>query len=320
MTTRQPTISVVIPNWNGARLLPACLRSLEAQTLQPLEIIVVDGASTDHSAALLREQFPAVRLLVLERNLGFAGNVNAGLRAARGELLVLFNNDAEAEPTWLASLVGGFDEPRVGACASKILLHDRRDVLNTAGDVYYRDGTPGNRGAWEVDTGQYDAQTEVFGASGCAVAYRRAMLADVGLFDERLWMYCEDVDLAWRAQLRGWRCRYVPGARVYHRLSATGGGALASYWCGRNFLCVLLQNMPDGLLRRLWPGIVVAQARITLEALRHLRGEAARARLRGQLAALCALPTILARRRVVQGRRLVGDAALLALLVPAAPR
>jgi GT2 family glycosyltransferase len=143
------------------------------------------------------------------------------------------------------------------------------------------------------------------------------MLDDVGLFDERLWMYCEDVDLSFRAQLRGWRCRYVPAARVYHRVSATGGGPLASYYCGRNFLYVLLRNLPAPLLWRYAPAILRAQGRIALEALRHWRGAAARARLRGQLAALRDLPAVLAQRRAIQARCRVATDTIAQLLAPA---
>jgi GT2 family glycosyltransferase len=308
MAGPRPTVSVIIPTWNGARLLPDCLESLRRQTYPPLEVIVADGASTDDSAAVVRERFPGVRWLALPENRGFTGNVNAGLRAARGEILALLNNDAEADPAWLAELVRGFEaDPGVGLCASKILLYDRRDVLNGAGDVYYRDGTPNSRGVWETDHSQYDTPEYVFGASGGAAAYRRSMLADVGLFDERLFMYCEDVDLSFRAQLRGYRCRYVPTARVYHRLSATGGGALASYYCGRNFVRVVLQNAPAGLLRRHGGQMLRAQLGLAWEALRHGREPAARARLRGQLAALAELPAILRRRRAVQAGRRVTD-------------
>ncbi len=320
MDTQRPTVSVIIPNWNGAHLLPACLASLRRQTYPPLEVLVVDGASTDDSVAIARAAYPGVRVLALPRNRGFAGNVNAGLRAARGEVLALLNNDAEADPGWLAELVRGFAaDPRVGLCASKILLHDRPTVLNAAGDLYRRDGTPANRGVWEEDRGQFDTPEYVFGASGAALAIRREVLADIGLFDEGLYMYCEDVDLCFRAQLHGYRCLYVPTARVYHRLSATGGGPLASYYCGRNFIYVLLKNVPGPLLWRYGPRMLRAQARIAWEALRHWRGAAARARLRGQLAALLALPLILRRRRAVQARRRVPATYIAALLAPEAP-
>jgi GT2 family glycosyltransferase len=136
----------------------------------------------------------------------------------------------------------------------------------------------------------------------------------VGLFDERLFMYCEDVDLSFRAQLMGYRCLYVPTARVYHHLSATGGGPFASYYCGRNSIYVLLKNMPASLLRRYAVRMLLAQLRLAVEALRHWRGAAARARLRGQLAALRGLLPILRRRRAIQARRRVSDRYIASLL------
>jgi len=318
VSSARPLVSVIIPNWNGARLLPRCLDALLQQTYAPLEIVVVDGASTDDSVALLRARYPTVRLVALDANRGFAGNVNAGLRAARGEVLALINNDAAAAPDWVAELVAGFgDDPRVGLCASKILFSEPGDVINAVGDLFYDDGTPNSRGVWERDEGQFDRPEYVFGACGGAVAYRRAMLDDVGLFDESLFMYCEDVDLSFRAQLRGYRCRYVPTARVFHHGSATGGGPLASYYCGRNFILVLVHNMPSSLLRRHGWRIVRAQLRLALLALRHVREPAARARLRGQLAGLWALPAALRRRRAIQAARVVPDSYVASLLTPA---
>ncbi|MGC8827650.1 MAG: glycosyltransferase family 2 protein, partial [Anaerolineae bacterium] len=149
-----PLVSVIIPNWNGAALLPACLDSLRAQTYRRLEIIVVDNASTDDSAALVRERYPEVRLILLPENRGLTGGVNAGIRAAQGEIIALLNNDAEAEPAWVEVLVQALEaHPEAGSAASKMLLYDRRDVLNSAGDTYGLDGIPGNRGVWERDAG-----------------------------------------------------------------------------------------------------------------------------------------------------------------------
>ena len=145
----------------------------------------------------------------------------------------------------------------------------------------------------------------MFGACAGAAAYRRAMLDDVGLFDDAFFMYCEDVDLAFRGQLLGYRCIYVPTAIVYHMLSASGGGPLASYYCGRNFLRVIAKDMPGPLLRRTWPRIALAQLHRALDALRHVREPAARASLRGQWDGLRELPRLLPQRRAVQARRRV---------------
>ncbi len=311
-----PLASVVIPNWNGAALLPACLESLRRQTEQRFEIIVVDNASTDGSVALLQEGFPDVRVVELQRNLGFTGGVNAGIRASEAPVIVLLNSDVEAAPGWLAAVLAAFEsEPGVGMVASKIMLFDRRRVFNSAGDQFGRDGVPRNRGVWEEDEGQYDRRDYVFGPCGGAAAYRRSVLLDAGLFDERLFMYLEDVDMAWRAQMLGHRCLYEPGAVVFHRLSATGGGALASYYTGRNTVAILLKDMPAPLLRRHWRGIVAAQGRVALDALRAWRGEAARARLRGMASALPFSLILLSSRREIQRRRRVSLDYLESLLV-----
>lgn len=181
-----PLLSVIIPNWNGAAHLPTCLEALRRQTYPHREILVVDNGSTDGSLSLLA-RYPEVRVLALGRNRGFAGAVNAGIRAARGEILVLLNNDTEAAPTWLEALAAAFARhPDAGLLASKILLFDRREVFHSAGDYYRVDGIPGNRGVWEPDVGQYDREEEVFSACGAAAAYRRALLEDIGLFDEDL--------------------------------------------------------------------------------------------------------------------------------------
>ncbi len=292
-------LSIIIPNWNGVRLqlLPTCLAALRLQTWRDFEVIVVDNASTDDSRAWLAREYPEVRVLTLESNRGFAPAANAGIRAARGDTVVLLNNDTEADPAWLAEIARALEQNRrAGMVACKLRLFDRRDHLHSAGDFYRVDGIPGNRGVWEKDGGQYDDARGVFGACGGAAAYRRAMLDDIGLFDESLGSYCEDVDLNWRARLAGYDCAYAPRAVVYHRLSATGGGPLASYYVGRNFIWVLAKNYPAELWRKYWRRILLAQWRISWEALASLRGAAARARLRGQAAGLFGLRGWLSRR------------------------
>jgi GT2 family glycosyltransferase len=308
--------SVVVPSLNGAHLLPSCLDSLLAQTYPNVEVIVADGASTDATAALLTRTYPSVRLLRLHRNRGFAGNVNAGLRAARGEILCLLNNDAQAEPRWIAACVEAMaPSPRMGSVASKVLFADRR-TINSAGDLVLRDGSARQRGAGQPDGAEWDAPGFVFGAMGGAAVYRREMLADVGLLDEAFFMYLEDVDLALRAQLRGWACGYQPAARVYHLGSASGGGTLASYYNGRNSIRLIAKDVPSALVPRLLPAIVRNQARRARKALAAWRGAEARATLRGQLAGLAGLPRHLADRPAVQRRRRVTDEAFYALLSP----
>jgi GT2 family glycosyltransferase len=304
-------ISVVIPNWNGAHHLPTCLESLRRQTYPYVEVIVADNGSTDGSLEMLARDYPEVRVLALGENRGFTGACNAGMQAAQGEFVALLNNDTEVDSRWLEEIVAAFERhPEAGIVASKMLLFDHRDTFHTAGDFYRVDGTPGNRGVWQKDVGQYDREEYVFSACGGSAAYRQAMLDQIGLLDRDFFYSCEDLDLAWRAQLTGWRCVYAPRAVVYHKLSATGGGVTASFYDGRNFIYLLTKDYPGDLWRTYWRAILRAQLRITVEALRAWRGAAARARLRGQLAGLLGIPKMLRKRRTVQRSQTVDRAYL----------
>ncbi len=306
-----PLTTVIIPNWNGARHLPICLESLRRQAYPRVEVIVADNGSTDGSLELLACDYPKVRVLPLGENRGFAGACNAGMQVAQGEFVVLLNNDTETDPRWLEEVVAAFERhPEAGIVASRMLLFDQRDTFHTAGDFYRIDGTPGNRGVWQKDVGQYDREECVFSACGGSTAYRKAMLDQVGLLDEDFFFSCEDVDLAWRAQLAGWKCIYTPRAVVYHKLSATGGGVTASFYDGRNFIYLLVKDYPGDLWRTHWRAILRAQLRLAWEALRAWRGAEARARLRGQLTGLLGIPQILRKRRTVQRSRTVDRAYL----------
>jgi len=294
-------LSVIIPNWNGARHLPTCLDSLRRQTYPAIEIFLVDNGSTDDSLSLVSQDYPEVVIIRLKVNLGLTGAVNRGILAAGGDIIVPLNNDTEVHPNWAQALAAALEaHPDAGMAASKMLLFDQRDMLHSAGDAVRVDGIPVNRGVWQKDEGQFDDDIYIWGGCGGAVAYRRVMLDDIGLFDEDLFMYCEDVDLNWRAQLAGYRCVFAPRAVVYHHLSATGAGVIASYYTGRNTLWVLVKNYPAALWRRHWRAILGAQFKIAREALAAWRGSAARARLRGQAAGLLGLPHWLTKRRRVQ--------------------
>lgn len=318
--TNSPLVSVVIPNWNGAHHLPTCLDALRTQTYPQVEVLVADNASRDQSLALLAERYPEVRVVALLDNRGFTGACNAGMQAARGEIVVLLNNDTEAEPSWLSEVVAALDRhPDAGMVASKMLLFDDRTRFHTAGDLYRVDGRLVNRGVWQQDTGQYDREEYVFSACGGSAAYRRAMLDEIGLLDDDFFFSAEDMDLAWRAQLAGYRCVYAPRAVVYHRLAATGGGVTASYYDGRNMIWILVKDYPAALWRKHWVKIIRAQAALVWEALRAWRGAAARARLRGMAASALGLPKMLRKRRAIQRGRRVPIAYIESILTPVTP-
>jgi len=262
------------------------------------------------------DEFPDFLLARLPTNRGFAYAANAGLRLARGSITCLLNNDAVAEARWVEELVAALQRhPEAGSAASKILLRDQKDTINSAGDLFLRSGVPNSRGVWELDRGQYDEEVEVFGACAAAAAYQGSMLDEIGLFDERLFMYCEDVDLALRAQVAGYPCIYAPRAVVWHRLSASAGGDLASFQCGRNFILLLARDVPSCVWRDEWPNIVATQVGLAASALRHVREPAARARLRGMAAGLLNAPSFVAERSRLMENRRVSDQYLAGLFV-----
>ena len=303
-----PRLSVVIPNWNGKHFLDTCLNALRRQTLSGIEVIIVDNASSDGSQQFIRDAFPEASLIELEKNRGFTGACNTGMEAAAGEFIALLNNDTEVEKDWAAAVLAAFDaHPEVGIVASKMLLFDQRDRFHTAGDFFTTDGCAGNRGAWEGDLGQYDQPVYVFSACGGSAVYRRSMLREIGTLDDDFFFLLEDVDLAWRAQLAGYKVWYTPCAVVYHHLSATGGGETASYYDGRNSIWVIVKNMPAGLLRKYAGQIMKRQAARFWNALRAWRGREARAQLRGMLAGLLTMRKALRKRRSVQTLKRVDD-------------
>ncbi|MCP4211331.1 MAG: glycosyltransferase family 2 protein [Halieaceae bacterium] len=282
--------AVIIPNWNGKQYLRVCLDSLRRQTHPDFAVIVVDNGSADGSLEMLRAHYPEVAVLELDDNYGFVIASNRGAEIADADVLVMLNNDTEAEPRWLEALCRSLAEhPEAGSAASKMLLFDRRDTLHSAGDTIGAGFMPQNRGVWEVDEGQYDEEIDIFGPCGGAAAYRKEAWEQVGGFDERLFMYLEDVDIAWRLQEAGWRSVFAAEARVYHHLSATGGGMIASYYVGRNTILVQRRHLSPEDWQAHKREILSEHSNVVVDALRAWRGEAARARLRGVLHGLLGL-------------------------------
>ncbi|HSP96715.1 MAG TPA: glycosyltransferase family 2 protein [Candidatus Dormibacteraeota bacterium] len=313
-------LSVLVVNWNGREHLEVCLGSLRRQTLPGVEIVLIDNGSSDDSLALVRERFgDAVRIVALAENRGYAGGLNAGIAAARGRYLMPLNSDTELAPECCARLVAAADaQPTTGMFAPKILEFAERGRLDNVGHRLYPDGLSRGRGRLELDRGQYDAEEEIVLPSGCAVLLRRAMLADVGLFDEDLFAYCDDTDLGLRARLAGWRCRAVPSAVVYHKYSAASAAysPLKAFLVERNRAWVAIKCLPAPLLL-VSPLFTVARLGAQAwGALTH-RGAAGRfaathsplaliaVLLRAYAAALAGLPATWRKRRAIQRRRRV---------------
>jgi GT2 family glycosyltransferase len=318
-------IAVVVPNWNGAARLPACIRSLAAQDHRELEIVVVDNGSADDSIAVLdqlRDEIAPVPLTVLRNatNLGFAGGVNRGIThalAAGARAVALFNNDAVADPTWLTALVAELDaRPDVAIVTSRLLMGDGATVDST-GDFYTSWGLPYPRDRDEPST-PVRSSGEVFGGSGGASLYRSSLFDRIGLFDERFFVLLEDVDLSFRARLAGHRAWYCAAAVAYHDQGSTqrtvSGMAARQYL--RNLPLLLVKDVPGRLLWRVGPRFALVYPLLILNLVRRRQGRAA---LRGALAFVPLLPGALRSRRTIQRDRQLDDRELDDLLWPGLP-
>lgn len=312
----RPPISAVIPTWNALRYLPACLSALRAQLGPQDEIILVDNNSRDRAGDWARRHAPDVRVLGLPANLGFAGGTNAGIRAAGGELLLLINDDALAEPGCVDALWAALrDHPRAGAAAGALVFSRRPEIVASAGIVFQGDGVATDLHLGTRVQAMPTKPVEIFGASGGLALLRRAMLDDVGLFADGFFSYLEDADLAWRARLRGWGAVLAPAARARHVYSATGGqgSPFKQRLLGRNRLRLIVRCLPGPILRGCLPAIL--RYDLLAAAYGLLRGQPAIAA--GRAEAMRELPALLAQRRAIQAARSAPIADLAAWVTPA---
>jgi GT2 family glycosyltransferase len=249
-------VSAVVVNYEQRELLRSCLESLR-EALRRIgdgcEVIVVDNGSADGSGEMVREAFPEMRLIELSTNTGFAGGMSTGVRHASGEWILSINNDATVSPETVEELlrVAEAHGADLGAVAARMVFADRPDVINSAGILVDRLGVASDRLLGEKVAASEREPVEVFGVSAGAALYRAAMLDEVP-FEPTFFAYYEDVDVAWRARMRGWRCTYAPGAVVRHHHSATSrhGSAFKYYWSGRNRVRVLARNATGSQLCR----------------------------------------------------------------------
>jgi len=214
-----PLVSIIVLNYNGELYIEQCLNSLLGQSYPNFEVIVVDNKSTDDSISILRGFIPQIRLILNEKNLGFAAGNNIGIKAAKGELIALFNNDAFADRNWLSKLVTGLlNKPEAGIAAGIIYYVEPDDVIWSAGGHF--DMLTGL--SWHL--GQYEKETcpsqDIDYLPGCALLIKREVFNEIGLLDERFFLYCEEVDFCLRAKHAGFKLKYVPEAVVWHAVSA----------------------------------------------------------------------------------------------------
>ncbi|MEW6202510.1 MAG: glycosyltransferase family 2 protein [bacterium] len=243
--------SIVIPTWNGRQYLADCLESLRRQNHPPDEIIVIDNGSTDGTCEFLAENYPEVFAIPLSVNLGFSFAVNIGIGAASGDIIVFLNNDTVCAPSWLEEIMkAAAARPEYDSFASKVVLYDKPNIIDSTGDEYTPWGSAFNRGHGEIDKGQYDEEVEIFGPCAAAATYRASLFSETGIFDESFFAYYEDIDMSFRARLKARRCLYVPGAVVQHRYSASSGktSKLGREEVYLHLTALLIKNMPFPLI------------------------------------------------------------------------
>jgi GT2 family glycosyltransferase len=314
-------------------LLEACLKSLAAQSHRSFEVVVVDNGSDDGSRQLIREWAPSypvpLYFIANPTNRGFCAANNQGFEGAQAELIALLNNDAEAGPEWLTELERAIRTgDRVGMAASKIVTWEDPRIIDKCGHLIYPDGQNRGRGTGQIDHGQFDQMDETLWPDGCAAMYRRAMLDEIGGFDEDFFAYADDAELGLRGRIAGWSCLYAPRAVVRHHRGATLGlqSAKRLTLIERNRVLLAVKLFPWNLL---WANGAYLIARITagMWAAARNRGElrhhpglsgkmaAAAGLVKGTLSALPLIPAMLRKRRQFRSKRRLTSAQVRQLLL-----
>lgn len=248
-------ITVVIPNYNGIKFLPECLDVLYRQDEDTprYRVLVVDNGSSDGSCELIRERFPQTALIELPENTGFCHAVNVGIRASETPYVILLNNDTKVKPGFVKNLFLSMEQKKDAfAVSAKMLMWDREDLVDDAGDRYCVLGWAYSRGKGKP-AAHYDRPCRVFSACGGAAIYRRSVLEEIGLFDERHFAYLEDLDIGYRAQIYGYHSYYEPSAEVCHYGSASSGSSYNQWKTGMaaaNSVYVIAKNMP--IMQQIW--------------------------------------------------------------------
>ncbi len=259
----QPKVAAVIIHWNRCKLLEQFLPFLMASTYTNLEVYVADNASTDDTIPFLEAHYPAVKIIRLDKNYGYAGGYNEALKYVKADYYVLINNDIEVTPGWVEPVIAEMQKSsNIAACQPKLLQYHHKDKFEYAGAA---GGMMDNLGyvfcrgrifeVDEVDKHQYQDTTEIFWASGACLFIRAEAFHEVGGFDKHFFAHMEEVDMCWRLQQRGYRIMAVPASEVYH----VGGGTLSkqspqkTYLNFKNSLCMLFKNLPASKLIWLIP-------------------------------------------------------------------
>ena len=244
-------ISIVIPNYNGKDYLIKCLISIQNHVRNDAEIIVIDNGSAELNWTDIANQFPEIKITLLDRNYGFSRAVNEGIKQSTGKYVVLLNNDVEVTANWLDNLVSLMEkEPKAFSASSKMLRFHERQLIDDAGDLYNILGWANKRGDGRSIV-HYTNDDRIFSSCAGAAIYRRVVFNEIGLFDENYFAYLEDVDICFRAKIAGYANFFCSKAIVYHVGSGTSGSKYNEFkirLAARNNVYLAMKNMPALML------------------------------------------------------------------------
>lgn len=238
-------VTIIIPNYNGLKFMEPCFETLNRQTTDDYQVLVVDNGSTDGSVEWLKER--KIPSIFLEENTGFTGAVNVGLKTAKTPYVILLNNDTEVHDDFVAQMIRAIEKsPSIFSVSCKMIQLYQKDLMDDAGDMYTVLGWAYQRGVGQSSSG-YNKEREIFSACAAAAIYRREVFETIGYFDEMHFAYLEDMDVGYRAKIAGYHNRYCPEAVIYHAGSATSGSKYNSFkvkLAARNNIYLNYKNMP----------------------------------------------------------------------------
>ncbi|MBU1204260.1 MAG: glycosyltransferase family 2 protein [Nanoarchaeota archaeon] len=299
--------SIIILNWNGLEFLKDCFESIQKQTFTDFETIMVDNNSQDGSPNYVENVFPWIRVIRNNKNTGQTGGDNTGIKHAKGEYIILLDNDTIVDKNWLKELVVAADsDPKIGMCGSKMYFMDDPRLICSTGLLAFTDGSAIDRGVYEIDKGQYDNKPDIFGPCGGSGLYKKEMLENMKIMgeymDNEFFAYCEDLDIAYKGRLLGYVCKFAPKSIVYHKVNASSRKiSNLGLTCGiKNKMWVVIKNFPTKMLLKYMPFIAMRQV---VSFVFYLFIKPSIPATKARVVMIKKIPVMLKKRKIIQDRR-----------------
>jgi len=304
----QPLVSIIIVVRNHREHLDDCLTSVMNLKYLHFEVILADNNSTDGGPEFIQGEFPSVKVLRFGKNYGFAEGNNKAIKQANGDYIFLLNPDTKIDPECVSKLVEIMEgNESIGVCMPKMLMFNEPSVINSTGIIANEILQGRDRGAWELDCGQYDRKKQILGACGAAMFIRRNLFKRIGYFDRFYFAYYEDLDFSIRTWWSGYKVNFVPQAIVYHKYRPFRKDIFNEYIDHRNRLRMMLKNMSFPTLWWMLPKSIHTDIKSIYRHFRRKRLKLAYYRLKALVWNLVILPDTLVRRAKVQMKRVVKD-------------